>query len=59
MHNVFTQQHVVRATHLFDDVEGKLQPLSLQHGDKMLEEDGEMLMTVSKRNQDGHLKGKY
>lgn len=45
--------------HLFDDVEGKLQPLSLQHRYEVLEEDGEMFTAVSKWNQDCHLQHKY
>jgi len=45
--------------YLFDDVEGKLQPLSLQHRDEVLEEDGQMFMAVSKWDQDGHLQDQY
>lgn len=41
--------------YLLDDVEGKLQPLPLQHGNQVLEEDGQMLVAVSERDQDGHL----
>lgn len=61
----FTQLIVTKWTkytnrlYLFDDIKGKLQPLSLQDGDEVLEEDGEMFMAVSKWNQDGHLKHKY
>lgn len=41
--------------YLLNDVEGKLQSLPLQHGKEMLEEDGEVFMTVPERDQDGHL----
>lgn len=41
--------------YLLDDVEGKLQPLPLQHGNEVLEEDGQVLVTVSEGDQDGHL----
>lgn len=42
-------------THLFNHIEGKLEALSLQHGDEVLKEDGKMLMPISKWNQDRHL----
>lgn len=45
--------------YLLNDVEGKLQSLSLQYGDEVLEEDWEMFMAVSEWNQDGHLQHKY
>lgn len=45
--------------YLLDDVEGKLQPLSLQHGDEVLEEDGQMFMAVSKWNQERHLQEQF
>lgn len=41
--------------YLLNDVEGKLQSLPLQHGKEVLEEDGEVFMTVPERDQDGHL----
>lgn len=50
--------HYTDRLYLFDDVEGKLQSLSLQYGDEVLEEDGQMFMAVSEWNQDGHLQHK-
>lgn len=41
--------------YLLNDIEGKLQSLPLQHGKEVLEEDGEVFMTVPERDQDGHL----
>lgn len=46
---VFTQLY------LLNDVEGKLQSLPLQHGKEVLEEDGEVFVTVPEWDQDGHL----
>lgn len=51
--------HTTPTDYLFDDVEGELQALSLQYGDEVLEEDGQMFMAVSKWNQDGHLQHKH
>lgn len=41
--------------YLLNDVEAKMQSLSLKHGDKVLEKDGKMFMAISKWNKDGHL----
>ena len=41
--------------YLLYNIEGKLQPLSLQHGDQVSEQDGEMFLSVPEGDEDGHL----
>lgn len=41
--------------YLLDDVEAELQPLPLQHRDQVLEEDGQVLVSVPEGDQDGDL----
>lgn len=52
---IFAVLFLLPKRYLLNDVEGKLQPLPLQHGDEVLEENGQMLVSVSERDQDGHL----
>lgn len=39
---------------LLDHIEGKLQALALKHGEQVSQEDGEVLVAVPERDEDGH-----
>ena len=42
-------------SNLLHNIEAKLKPLSLQHGDEVAQEDGEMLVAVPEGNHYGNL----